>query len=242
MIPDRADRDGPDLARGEEDQRVEEFVLGEGEGEDAGREEAGRAEGEHDPRHRLEAAGAVDARGLLELARDALEIAHEEPRAERDQERGVGQHDRGERVPQPEPVDDVGHGDEEERLGHEVGGGHPDRDDGGAGEPQAGERVGHHGPEHERHEGRHDGDEHRVVGPGEEVRLGEQVDVVLERRLMDDQRHDLRVVELPVRLDGGDEHPVEREERRHQEEPERQVEPTRPKPESPAANHQSRLR
>ena len=40
--------------------------------------------------------------------------------------------------------------------------------------------------------------------------------VVLEGGLVDDQRHDLRAVELAVRLDRRDQHPVEREQHHHQ--------------------------
>src|SRR5207237_7520186 len=88
----------------------------------------------HDPHHRLPPAGAVDPRRLLELARHALEVPHQEPRAERDEERRVRQHHRAERVAEAEPVDDLGHRDEQQRLRNEVGGRDADRQHRRAGE------------------------------------------------------------------------------------------------------------
>src|SRR5438034_9247907 len=59
------------------------------------------------------------------------------------------------------------------------------------------------------------------------------------RREMDDQRHDFLAVQLAIRLDGGDRHPVEREQHRHQEEAEWQIQPECPRPETLAADHYS---
>src|SRR5215510_4665285 len=79
-----ADRHGLALGRRQEDQRVDELVPREREREDARRENAGHRDREDDARHRAEARRPVDARALLELLGDRLEVAHEEPRRERD--------------------------------------------------------------------------------------------------------------------------------------------------------------
>src|SRR5215510_10087605 len=78
------------LRRGEEDQGVDELVPGQGEGEDPRGEDAGNGDGEDEPDHGPEARGAVDARALLELLGNGLEVAHEEPRAKGDKEGRIG--------------------------------------------------------------------------------------------------------------------------------------------------------
>src|SRR3989441_7984932 len=101
--------------RREEDERVDELVPRQREGEDPRREDAGHGDREDDPHHRAEARRAVDPRALLELLGDRLEIPHEEPRTERDQERRVRQNQRPRRVADLEGADDVRERDEEER-------------------------------------------------------------------------------------------------------------------------------
>src|SRR5439155_2244499 len=86
-----ADRHRLALGRRQEHQRVDELVPRQREREDACRQDPRHGDGEDDPHHRPEARGPVDARALLELLRDRLEVAHEQPRAERDEERGVGE-------------------------------------------------------------------------------------------------------------------------------------------------------
>src|SRR3984893_6626698 len=76
-----AHRHGLLLGRGEEDERVDELVPGEREGKDTGREDARYGDGEDYVNHRLPPRRAVDARALLELLRDCLEIAHQQPGA-----------------------------------------------------------------------------------------------------------------------------------------------------------------
>ena len=53
-----------------------------------------------DAQHRLDSAGAVDQSALLEFARDGLEIAGQQPGAERDEKRRVRQDQRPHRVRQ----------------------------------------------------------------------------------------------------------------------------------------------
>src|SRR5437868_4014757 len=80
-----ADRHRLLLGRREEHERVDELVPRQCEGEDAGRENARDGDRENDVQHRLPARRAVDARAFLELARDRLEVAHHQPRAEGNQ-------------------------------------------------------------------------------------------------------------------------------------------------------------
>src|SRR5262245_38150591 len=71
--------------RGQEHEGVDELVPGQGEGEDPGRQDPGDGDGEDDPHHRPEAGGPVDARALLELPGNGLEVPHEEPGTERNE-------------------------------------------------------------------------------------------------------------------------------------------------------------
>src|SRR6266850_1437576 len=59
------------------DQLVDELVPGQGEGEDARRQDAGRGDREDDLDHGPHPRGPVDPRALLQLLRDRLEVAHE---------------------------------------------------------------------------------------------------------------------------------------------------------------------
>src|SRR5213594_4940616 len=138
------------LRRREEDERVDELVPRQREGEDPRREDAGHGDREDDPHHRAEARRAVDPRALLELLGDRLEISHEEPRTERDQERRVRQNQRPRRVADLEGANDVRERDEEERRRYQVR--HEDRRREGArhGEPESGERVPRQEPAEER--------------------------------------------------------------------------------------------
>ena len=225
---DRADRHGAHVGLGEEDQRIQELVLRQREGEDAGGDEARDAQRQEDAEHGLQPRGAIDARGVLQFVRHGLEIAHQQPGAERHQQCRIGQDHRGQRVAEPQTVDDVGQRNEQQRLRHQIGRRHRERHQRRAGEAHARQRIGEHHAEHQRDRRGDHRDQHRVVGPGEEAGLGQQVDEVLERRMIDDQRHDLAAVQLAVRLQRGDRHPVEREQREDQEEAKRQPQLQRP--------------
>ena len=121
-----ADRHGAHARLAEEEQRVEELVLRQREGEDAGGQEAGQAEGKDDPRHGAPAAGAVDHGLLLQLLRHRLEVAHQQPGDEGHEQRRIGQHHGAERIAQLHPADEIGHRHEQQRLGNQVGHGHGD--------------------------------------------------------------------------------------------------------------------
>src|SRR5213079_3401673 len=122
---------------------------------------------------------AVDSRALLELPRDRLEVAHQEPRAERDEERRVRQDQRPRRVAQLEGTDDVRERNEEQRRRHQVG--HEDRGPQGPrhGEPEPRERVPRQEPAEERDRRGGHRDEEGVPQPLRERRLRHQVAEVL---------------------------------------------------------------
>src|SRR2546425_4241902 len=84
QLGDDADGHGLLLGRGQEHERVDELVPGQREGEDPRRQDAGDGDREDDADHGAEAGGAVDARALLQLLGDRLEVPHQEPGAEGD--------------------------------------------------------------------------------------------------------------------------------------------------------------
>src|SRR5436189_3752526 len=77
QLGDDADRHRLLLRGREEDQRVDELVPGQGEGEDARRQDARRGDREDDLDHGPHPRSPVDPRALLQLLRDRLEVAHE---------------------------------------------------------------------------------------------------------------------------------------------------------------------
>src|SRR4029450_8644584 len=121
QLGDDADRYRLLLRRREEDQRIDERGPGQGEGEDARGQDTGGGDREDDLDHGPDPRGPVDPRALLQLLRNRLEVAHEQPRAERDEERRIGQDQRPRRVAEPEVADDVGQRDEQECRRHQIG-------------------------------------------------------------------------------------------------------------------------
>src|SRR5213593_1138334 len=228
QLGDDADRHRLLLRGGEEDERVDELVPGQREGENSRRQDAGRGDRENDLDHGPHPRGPVDARALFQLFRDRLEVSHHQPRAKRDEECRIGQDQRPWRVAEPEVADDVGQRDEEERRRHEVG-----HEDARAEAPrqreaEPGQGVAGQEPAEERDHRGNDRDEHRVPEPGREHRLREEIEHVLdgglgspERRVVD---RSPRPVQLTVGPEGGHQHPVEREQCADDEERQRDVE------------------
>ena len=124
----------------------------------------------------------------------------------------------------PDVEDDEGERDEQDRRRHEVG-----EEDQEPGHPRAGEadaldRVGGEDRGGEREHRRGEGHDHRVPEPARVGGLEEKVLDVLERRPDHPERAVLGVVgQLVVRFDGGDRHPVEREQQHEHEDRQRQV-------------------
>src|SRR6516225_4433503 len=86
---------------GNEGERVDEFVPTQREAEDEGRDQSRHRQRQDDLGKDLVAAGAVDKRAFLELEGNRLEIAHQQPGRERDQDGGIGEDQRERRVEQP---------------------------------------------------------------------------------------------------------------------------------------------
>src|SRR6185503_5313301 len=228
QLGDDADRHRLLLRGREKDQRVDELVPGQGEGEDARRQDAGRGDREDDLDHGPYPRGPVDPRALLQLLRNRLEVAHEQPRAERDEERRIGQDQRPRRVAEPEVADDVGQRDEQERRRHQIGDEDAGAEAAGQRKAEPRQRIAGQEPAEERDQRGQERDEHRVPQPRREHRLLEEIDRVLEgwlgrpeRRVVDGAP---RPVELAVRPERGDGHPVERKQRTHDEDRQRDVE------------------
>src|SRR6266850_6703313 len=89
-----AERDGLLVGDRHEGQRVEEVLHRQREGEDDGGDDAGPAHRQHHAQQRAELAAAVHHGRLLDLERHRLEEAHQQPRAERDREGRVDDHQR----------------------------------------------------------------------------------------------------------------------------------------------------
>src|SRR5919106_5975034 len=116
-----ADRHRLLLRRREKDEGVDELVPGQGEREDPGRQDARHRDGEDDADHGAEPAGAVDAGALLELLGDRLEVAHQQPGTEGDQEGRIGEDQRPRRIAELEVANDIGQRDEQKRRRHQIG-------------------------------------------------------------------------------------------------------------------------
>src|SRR5665213_220022 len=162
------DRHGLLLGRGEEDQRVDELVPRQGEGENPGRQDAWDRHREDDVEHRLPARRAVDPRAFLKLLGDRFEIPHQEPGAERDEEGWVGEDQRPGRIAEVEVADDVGERDEQQRLRHEIGDEDPGADAAGEREFEPRQRIAGEQAAKQRDRRRRQRDDHRVQHPGAE--------------------------------------------------------------------------
>src|SRR4051812_17847725 len=120
LVHDR-DRHGLVDRRGDEGQRVDELVPAQGQREDRGRDQARDRERQDDLGEDLPAARAVDQGALLELVGDRLEVPHQQPGRERDQDRRIDQDEGENRVEQAVLMDHGRERDEQDRGRHEVG-------------------------------------------------------------------------------------------------------------------------
>src|SRR5215471_4620783 len=120
FVDDR-DRDRLVLGRGNEGERVDEFVPAQREAENEGRDQARHRQRQDDLGEDLVAAGAVDERAFLELEWNRLEIAHQQPGRERDQYGGIGEDQRERCVEQAVLEHDGRQRNEQDRRRNEVG-------------------------------------------------------------------------------------------------------------------------
>src|SRR5688500_5823018 len=102
VSPDQVVRDARGhrslLGARDERERVDEFVHAQREGEDDRRQDPRERDRKDDQEERLQARRSVDQRRVLELLRDGLEEAHQEPRREGHREGRVDEDQRPERV------------------------------------------------------------------------------------------------------------------------------------------------
>ncbi len=208
-------------SRRREDDRREDLVPREDEGEDGGRRQARQRQRQHDLEERGRGRAAERQRRLLQIARDADEDAAGDEHGERERQRGVHQRDAPDRVVDP-PLDE-GDG-QRNREDHDREG--PRREDGQAErvaprEDEAGDRVAGGRADDRREDQRHDRHEHAAaerrqdaLGIDEEVhRLGREFGRGQILRVAVDDR---------ARAEGGDrdqvdrgQHPERQEDRRH---------------------------
>ena len=206
----------------DEGERVGELVPAEREAEEHGADDPGDGHRQHDLRQRLHARRPVHEGALLDLARDGPEVAHEEPGAERHQEGRVDDHERVDRVGEPEPHHDLREREEEQGGRDEVGDEDGGAEGGGAAEAQPRQAVAGQDRDDHGDRRRHDGDEQAVLHPGDEVGLLEEERVVIhDHAALDPEGDGLEVVQLGVRLEGRHDHEIEGEE--HEEHVGRQV-------------------
>src|SRR6266404_3226455 len=120
LVDDR-DRHRLVLGRLQEGQRVDELVPAQRKAEDEGRYQAGDRQRQHDLDQDLPTARAVDQRTFLQFERDGLEVAHQQPGRERDQDGRIGQDQRQRRVEQAVLEHDGGERNEQDRGRHQIG-------------------------------------------------------------------------------------------------------------------------
>src|SRR5215207_8288741 len=113
-LVDDGDRHRLVLGRGDEGERVDELVPAQREAEDERRNQAGDRQRQDDLGEDLPAAGAVDQRAFFKLVRNGLEIAHQEPGRERDENGRVGEDEGERRVEQAVLEDDGGKRNEQD--------------------------------------------------------------------------------------------------------------------------------
>src|SRR5919199_3454698 len=131
-----------DRARGErvgDDQRVQELVPGLGEREQTHDHESRRGQGQDDAQQHAQSVAAIDERGFLQLERDALEVAHQQPGTERQRDGRVDEDERPDGVRQANAGHHLEERDEQQRLGHKVREHETEGDDAPAGEAQPGD-------------------------------------------------------------------------------------------------------
>src|SRR5215204_2813786 len=207
----------------DERERVDELVHAQREGEDDCRQDPGERDRKDDQEERLQSRRSVDQRRVLELLRDGLEEAHQEPRRKGHREGRVDEDQRPEGVLEVELRDQPRKREEEQRRRDQI-----DEEDGDACAltPSAGqpcERVARRQRQEERNAHDHSADEQRVQQPRGIVRLPKEERDVLGRRVVPEVpveaaldvvvevRGVLHVREVEVRLEHRHEREVEGE-------------------------------
>ena len=220
-----AKRDRLLIGRGYESQRVDELLQGQREGEDHHRQDPRQRQRDRHLDEGAEQAAAVDDRCLFDLDRQRLEESHQQPGAERDGEGRINDDQRPHRVLQARARDHPRQWQEQERRRHEVGEKDADPQGLAVAAGHAREAVGGRQRGDEGDSGDAEADDQGVQQPGREQGFLEQIAEVLERgRIVEPERNVSDIVEVGVRLERGDHHPIERKGREDQEKRDRAVE------------------
>ncbi len=228
LVHDR-DRNGLVLGRGDEGECVDELVPAQREAEDESRDQPGHCERQHDPGEDLPATRAVDQGAFLQLEGDGLEIAHQQPGRERDQDGGIGENERERCVEKPVLEDHGRERDEQDRGRHQVGEKYRAADPLRAAIAQPHDSVSGEHARRQRQDRRCHRHQHRIPQPERIVRLEQEpVDVLEGRRPGPERIVAVEVEQLLVRFDGGERHPIEREQQHDQDHTERQIERDQP--------------
>ncbi len=171
------DREGGDVGPGQ-DEREDEVVPGEHEGEDGGREQAGAGHGEDHLPQDGKARAAIDQGALFQLQRDVLDVAAHHPDHVGQVEGGIEHDQAQEGVDPAEPdVEEEDREHDHDRRRHALAD-DPDREIVAAG-PEAGDRIGGHGAEQHGERGAGAGD-HQAVPDRDRVAVLEQHGIVGE--------------------------------------------------------------
>ena len=213
----------------QEGQRVDEFVPAQREAEDEGRDQPRHRQRNDDLDQDLPARGAVDQRAFLELERDGLEIAHQQPGRERDQQRRIHQDQRQRRVEQAVGLDHRGERNEQDRRRHQIRQEDRAADGVGTAEAQPHDRIGGEHAGGDRQHGGSRRDIHRVPQPARILGFEQQLLDVLQRRMHHPERVvGLHVDQLLVGFDRRQPHPVEREQQHDEDDEQRQIQRHQP--------------
>ena len=199
--------------------------MTEREGENDDGQDACERNRHHHLDERAEPRQAVDHGGVLEVARNRLVEAHQEPGAERHREARIDEHERPESVLQAERGDDARERDEQDRRRHKIGEKDRDPERLCPGTGHACECVSSGDRQRERDRDDGNADESRIDQPLEVLRILEQHPQMIQRRRVVEQIRVVRgVVEILRGLESRDQHPIEGEgEERHEEDEDRLV-------------------
>src|SRR5574340_523219 len=110
-----ADADGLLCRVLDEGKRIDVFMRDQREREHHHRDDAGHGKRQEDPGHGAQPAAAVHERLFLDVPRNGLEEAHQEPGAERHGKGRIHEHQGPERVLEPQERDDARERDEKQR-------------------------------------------------------------------------------------------------------------------------------
>ena len=221
---ERADRHRL-FRRGGQDQREDEIVPGEDEGEQAGRRDARPRQRNRDLAEGLPPAMAGDAIGMLDVRADVLEIAAHDPQDERQADQLVDPDQADIGVGQVQMLEEQAERQQHQQRRREAEGQQREGDVLAQPELVAREGIGRRHAQHQRQQDRAGRQQQRVaevahegdveVAGGRLQPAGQQCSVVLQRRLEEQARRNPQ--DLVVVLERHQQDPEDREQEEHQD-------------------------